>query len=211
MMQFAQFLNWLTILPLSEYGTCTVYNKYATYFAYFALSIQPIFNLISVILYEPKERVNLYIIPFIFAIITSILWIIQLFLGELGYVGESSVIVNKLVSDTHVSVYSTITCTYVGKYNCILWNFKLYLAPLLPTHYTYIILGIPLLFISDLRQRFILVYGHFILALYSSYYYRDSAEFTSYWCASTVSLPILFLADMLYDNYRLRRMKYLKV
>jgi len=41
-MQFAQGLNWLTVLPQEAYGQCTAANRYATYLAFVLLNIQPL-------------------------------------------------------------------------------------------------------------------------------------------------------------------------
>lgn len=216
-MQFAQWINWLTVLPLSDYygavnassntnstnltgnttNSCTVANRYATYGAFLALQLQVVLNVVASAIGEPADRQTLFRFPIIAACITFVASMFQLIAGELGYRSQSI-----SVNGIFTVFDEAVTCTYVGPGGYLLWRFKLFMHPFLPNFFfVYNLFGLSLFFISNKRQMLACFLGFYGLAAFADSAYPDSAEFAAYWCRSTVGLPIFFGLDCLYEKF----------
>ena len=201
-MQFVQALNWMTIVHYSDNftgtGVCPPQNKYATYLAYIVVTLQPLFNTLAVAAGESKERQALFRIPLCASVITCLAMLLQLVLGEMN---DYPLSVPLIVADDFLAtMYSEVTCTYVGPGGYLLWRFKVFLSPMLPTFYVYHLFGLLLFYISYWRPFLIFFFAHFVLALVSNAMYPESAESAAYWCTSTMCLPILLFADAWYEH-----------
>jgi hypothetical protein len=203
-MQFAQWLNWLTVLPLSNYtgdsnSTCTDANRYPTYLAYVIVQLQAVFNVLAVAVGEPKNRQTLFIFPIIAASITGMVGILQLILGEMNYDTAHRVF---RVFGTSTTYDEHISCTYLGPNDYLLWRNKVYISPMMPTYFTYHLFPLTMFFMSNRRQLFIFFVSFYVMAAFSSLSYPNSAESASYWCMTTIVLPLLFIADAKFEQYQ---------
>ena len=198
LMQFAQGLNWLTVLPWSEYGKCTDGNRYATYLAYVALHLQCLFNMLSVAATPIGEKHRNYKLIIWMAGLVTLTCYIQLAIGELGWLKSTLL----LPTRSSVTTYDPlVTCTYVGPYGYLLWKFKVYLSPLMPTYFAYNMFGLVILTVAGWRQRLICAIGFHGLALYAEWAFHNSGEAAAYWCHSTILLPLLFFIDFVYERW----------
>lgn len=210
-MQFAQALNWLTVLPLSEYGRCTPANYYATLFAFAIAFLQPMCNVLAVAAHEKQaicesippyeqgtevaqqkiaKRMDMFVLPFLGGVVVLVVGFIQLALGEWGV--PSTLL---LAEEDFTTLYdSVITCTYIGPGGYLLWRFKMYLSPLMPTQFVYQLFGLTIFCVSSRRRLAMFLFVFYGMALVSIWKYT-TAESLAYWCASSVTLPPMFLFD----------------
>lgn len=217
-MQFIQFLNWLTILPLphgipfdsdpdsnkDNHGAqCTDVNRYITYLAFANIIIQPLFNTLAVAAGESKDRQQLFSFPLWASIIFFISSIFQLYIGEnlkTPYTARQSstmLLLPKMPdgTDSTAMTYASTTCTYIGPGGYILWRFKLLHTSFTPTYFIYHLFGIIMFYISSWRQFFIFFFGNYVLMSFASWSYPNSGESAAYWCTSTILLPVLLVVD----------------
>lgn len=206
-MQFTQFLNWLTIQKLENYGEeCPAANRYATYLAYISIVLQPLFNILSAAAGEvnsPENRAR-YTLLICMSIVVVVIMLLQLIVGEL-WSSESSETVSTF--DFSTTLDDHITCTYVGKYGYILWRFRVFQAENLPNYFVYHLFSLTVFTISNLRQFLILFFCYYVLAIYSAIEYPNSGESAAYWCKSTIAISILFLLDCWYEKKYLQKTK----
>lgn len=197
-MQLTQALNWLTVLPLADYGQCTAANRAATYLAYLIILLQFVVNVLALEVDEPAARRQLFTLPLRGALVVLAVGLAQLVAGDvLGWQGPTLRVTPR---DFSTTLDPLVTCTYVGPNRYLLWRFRLYLSPLLPTFFVYQLFGLVVLAAAKLRHRLLFLVGFHGLALFSFLHFRGSAEDAAFWCHSTILLPLLFLADAYYEK-----------
>lgn len=184
LMQFSQFLGWMFILPWSSHGECTPINKFSTYLAFLSLALQPLFITLSVAAGEKKKCQFPLVLFMSFAVF--LMWMCQLILGELFSPGGPI--------DSSTVVDYNITCTYLGEYGYLLWRFKMWSGSFTPTFFPYYLFSLVCVAISNRRHQIGFLVAFYGMLLLSYYKYPD-AESAAYWCATNITVPIMFLID----------------
>lgn len=207
-MQFSQFLNWITILPLSQYGHCTPSNHWFTYVAFIALAIQPFGNNLSVMLGESLSKRPKFKLPLIFSAIYALVLIMQFVIGDRKHMVNSEKnpinqeYIDSILAEPYEKYFSTTidelfgACTYARDY--IVWRFPLIQDSNLFQFSTFHLLSLSIFETSNWRQFAIMFICYYVLAFISVYEYPDSAESAAFWCKSTIVYCILYFLDGLY-------------